>query len=81
MIAVLRKSKKCPAKASKGADVTLHYRAWRWNEEEPFENTYDGKPMQFKTNDKKVIPGMNGAGHDCLCFGFVDLMCILYLPI
>ncbi|KAG2182271.1 hypothetical protein INT43_007198 [Umbelopsis isabellina] len=74
-LAVLRKSKSCPAKASKGSDVTLHYRAWRWNEEEPFESTYDGKPMQFKTNDKKVIPGLE-MGIENMCVGEVRRLLI-----
>jgi hypothetical protein len=43
--------------------VTLHYRAWRWNDEEPFESTYEGEPMKFTTDSKKVIPGT-----DCKSF-------------
>jgi hypothetical protein len=54
---ILRKPNKCSVKASKGADVTIHYRAYRWDDEQPFENTYDGKTLTFKLNDKKVIPG------------------------
>ncbi|CAM0142783.1 FK506-binding protein 2A [Umbelopsis sp. WA50703] len=74
-LAVLRKSNKCPAKVSKGADVTLHYRAWRWNDEEPFESTYEGEPMKFTTDSKKVIPGLE-MGIEKMCVGEVRRLLI-----
>jgi FKBP-type peptidyl-prolyl cis-trans isomerase len=57
---ILRKPEKCKGKVAKGTEVTINYRAYRWDDEHPFDSTYDESrtPIKFKQGDKSVIPGM-----------------------
>lgn len=58
-IGVLRKPENCKGKVAKGTEVTVNYKAYRWDDEYPFDSTYDEKrtAIKFKQGDKSVIPG------------------------
>lgn len=45
----MRKPETCGYKVASNSEVTLHYRARAWGEEEFYENTYgDGEPLKYK---------------------------------
>ncbi|KAI8584297.1 hypothetical protein K450DRAFT_219168 [Umbelopsis ramanniana AG] len=69
-IGVLRKPETCKGKVAKGTEVTVHYKAYRWDDEHPFDSTYDeGRTaIKFKQGDKSVIPGLD-LGIEGMCIG------------
>ncbi|KAI9282020.1 hypothetical protein BC943DRAFT_339440 [Umbelopsis sp. AD052] len=69
-IGVLRKPESCKGKVAKGTEVTVNYKAYRWDDELPFDSTYDESrtAIKFKQGDKSVIPGLD-LGIEGMCIG------------
>ncbi|KAI8371923.1 hypothetical protein BD560DRAFT_395848 [Blakeslea trispora] len=72
---VIRQSEACKQKVINNAKVKLHYRARAWGNEEFYENTYLGEPIQYKLGRDKIMKGLE-QGIDGMCVGEVRRLLI-----
>ncbi|KAI9245289.1 FK506-binding protein 2A [Helicostylum pulchrum] len=62
---ILSKPETCGYKVSSNSEITVHYRARVWGEEEFYENTYlgNGTPLKFKLGRDKIMKGLEQGIH------------------